>query len=366
MSAKPPDRVLLIALQQIGDVLLSTPLLHSLRMAWPQARIDVLVFEGTGSILDGNPDCSKVIEVPRRGPWRAQRHALCRIFRAYDLAVTTQAGDKSHLYALAAAPRRAGLIADRGASSLWKRWSCNPWVWLDDLSTHTVIQNLTLAKAMGLSPCPVVIPPRATTGSAMPFDPPASYAVIHPYPMWRYKRWPEECWLSLIYALNHRGLFVLISGGPDPQERTACARLAAAAGDQTVDASGRLSFSQLATLLRGARLYVGPDTVTTHLAAACGTPTAALFGPSNPVKWGPWPAGASADGNASPYVMSKQPWQRAGNVALIQGPGTCVPCRLEGCERHKGSHSRCMDELTVSVVLEAITGLLQDIPPCAS
>ena len=127
------------------------------------------------------------------------------------------------------------------------------------------------------------------------------------------------------------------------------------------DLSGKLSLAELAELIRGARLYVGPDTSVTHIAAACGTPTVALFGPSNPVKWGPWPIGAADD--PSPWRMLGQPWQRKGNVALLQGVqpadlGHCLPCRLEGCERHLGSESRCLTEMPADPVIAAARELL--------
>jgi heptosyltransferase-3 len=95
---------------------------------------------------------------------------------------------------------------------------------------------------------------------------------------------------------------------------------------------------------------VGTDTVITHMAAALGVPTVALFGPSNPVKWGPWPKGYCREG--SPYVMRGT--QRAGNVILLQGNGECVPCREEGCDRHIGSFSRCLLELSADEVIRAV------------
>jgi heptosyltransferase-3 len=118
--------------------------------------------------------------------------------------------------------------------------------------------------------------------------------------------------------------------------------------------AGTLSFSQLALLLQQAALYVGPDTVTTHLAAAVGAPTVALFGPSNPVKWGPWPKGSNAD--PSPYGFRGT--QIVGNVALVQGAGHCVPCLLEGCARHEASESVCLQMLSAGTVIEAARKLL--------
>jgi heptosyltransferase-3 len=101
-------------------------------------------------------------------------------------------------------------------------------------------------------------------------------------------------------------------------------------------------------------LYVGPDTVVTHMAAGLGVPTVALFGPSNPVKWGPWPRGADPRIN---------PWQRTGsqvngNVRLLQGQAHCVPCMQEGCERRLESFSDCLQHLDPQRVIRETEALL--------
>ena len=111
----------------------------------------------------------------------------------------------------------------------------------------------------------------------------------------------------------------------------------------------------------GALVFVGPDTSVTHLAAATGTQTVALYGPSHPVAWGPWPMRhrPAAAGDVSPWRM-KAPLQRRGNVWLIQGEGDCVPCLGEGCDKHVGSHSDCLDELPAQRVIEVVDQALAE------
>jgi heptosyltransferase-3 len=118
----------------------------------------------------------------------------------------------------------------------------------------------------------------------------------------------------------------------------------------TINLAGRMSFAQTACAIAGARLYVGPDTVTTHMAAALGVPTVALFGPSNPVKWGPWPY--RFDGASSPW--RRVGTQTMGNVELVQGVGACVPCMREGCDQHVASFSDCLRQLPLSTVITAV------------
>lgn len=363
---RPPTSVLLIATRLIGDVLLNTPLLRALRRAWPDARIDVLVFKSTAGILAGNPDCDEIIRVDPRDDGAGKRRLARRLFRRYDLAVTTQGGDRPYLYALLAAPRRLGLIGDSGLKTVWKH-ALAECVQLDDLHTHTVAQNLVLAERLGIAPCYEVVPPADPEAEAvldrhLAFDwRREPFAVLHPFPNWRYKRWTDAGWQALLANLRDRGWRVVLSGGPDAEEMARCDSLAAAWPDTASSLAGRASFGTLARLLAEARCYIGPDTSTTHLAAACGTPTLAMFGPSNPVKWGPWPRGCET--TPSPWRWVAQPWQRAGNVLLLQGEADCVPCRLEGCDRHTGSESRCLTELPAAKVIAALDALLEEPPP---
>ncbi|HZM35536.1 MAG TPA: glycosyltransferase family 9 protein [Burkholderiales bacterium] len=352
-----PRSILVVATRRIGDVLLATPLVRSLRRAYPLAIIDVLVFSGKGEVLRGNPDCSSVIEVAERPSHGEHLRLFARIFRRYELGIATQQSDRSHLYAFLAARRRVGIVADRHWSSAWKRASCFAYEVLDDVGTHTVVQNLRLADRLGIARQYEVVPPGANGSKALLEGKP--YAVVHPAAMFAYKSWTQAGWRKLIAWLKQQGFAVTLSGGPSGDERAYCAALAA--DPDVVDLSGKLSLAELSALLRRARLYVGPDTSVTHLAAACGTPTLALFGPSNPVKWGPWPRGAEEE--PSPWRMLERPWQRKGNVLLLQGVqpedlGRCMPCRLEGCERHVQSLSRCLTEMPADTVIRAAAELL--------
>jgi len=122
-----------------------------------------------------------------------------------------------------------------------------------------------------------------------------------------------------------------------------------------IDVSGRLRFAQTADLLRRAALFVGPDTATTHLAAACATPTVALFGPTDPRLWGPMPK----NGLFQPYerVIALQ---TRDNVALLQEPSlACVPCQEEGCEKHRESYSACLDRMSAERVIDAARAALR-------
>jgi heptosyltransferase-3 len=122
-----------------------------------------------------------------------------------------------------------------------------------------------------------------------------------------------------------------------------------------VNLVGRMTLPALGYLLSRAVLYVGTDTAVSHMAAAVGVPTVVLFGPSNPVKWGPWPKDFP-ETVQSPW--RRQGSQRQGNVFLLQGEGDCVPCLGEGCDRHINSLSDCLQRLSIGRVIAAAEAML--------
>ena len=354
-----PSSILVVITRRIGDVLLTTPMIRSLRLAWPKARINALVFEGTEGVLANNPDLDQVITVPQRPKLRQHLRFLWRLWRGYDLALSMMPSDRPTVYAFVAGKYRVGLIL-AGGKHLWKKWLLSQSAQFDNLNTHTVLMNLKLADLLGVPRCHEVVAAwnaknEATVRKVLPFDPEVqSYAVLHVYPMYAYKAWKRGAWAELAGWLKDKGMRVVLTGGNSADEVAYVRGLMGLLPHDTVDAAGKLSLAGVAYLLSKARVYVGPDTVVTHLAAASGTPTVALFGRSNPVKWGPWPKGYDEDRN--PYAMRGT--QRVNNVVLLQGEGDCVPCMEEGCERHIASLSDCLQNLPAAKVIDALRELL--------
>jgi lipopolysaccharide heptosyltransferase III len=359
MIALPQSpRILVVALRRLGDVLLTTPLIRSLKRAWPDARIDALVFRGTEGILAGNPDLAGVITMAERASSSESLTLLRRLWRGYDLALSTQSGDRPTFFAWAASRRSVGIADAQGVAARIK------WLALDYPvavagGLHRVHDVLRLAEAIGISPVPEVVAPGGAARAGVAIDRP--YAVIHAAPRFRYKRWTAEGWQVLAAGFDARGLTVLATGGPDDSQYLD----EVWSGQPEVRRiDGALSWPELSDLIKGARIYVGPDTSVTHLASATGVPTVALYGPTDPRLWGPWPM----SGLGEPWSAAGT-LQNRGNVWLVQNPPSCpwsiLPCQQEGCERRLDSHSQCLDELTVSQVLSAVDMALATVPPAA-
>ena len=175
-------------------------------------------------------------------------------------------------------------------------------------------------------------------------------------PQWRYKQWHEAGWVSVASFLQSKGYLVVLSGGTKAEELQVVNRLYGRMPPSTRNLAGKLTLGQLSRLIAGAELFVGPDTGVTHLAAATGVSTLAIYGPTDSQKWSPWPLNY-AESNA-PFAIDGK--HRVGNVYLLQMqmPQACVPCQLEGCEKHRQSHSACLDELSTERVVAVLAELM--------
>jgi len=339
---RPNARVLVVILRRLGDVLLTTPLIRSLKRAYPQATIDALIFAGTEGVLAGNPDLAKVISMPARARLADTLSLGARLFHRYDLAVSVQTGDRPTAFALVAGRHSVGPVEPEGLASTIKRALLGR-SYIRDRGEHRVVDILRLADVIGIPALRnVVCPSPAPRPQLAPTQP---YAVIHAAPMFIYKRWTAAGWGALAAALRERGFAVAATGAASDR-----AYLDTVWRDaRVVRLDDKLDWQELTALIAGARVYIGPDTAITHLAAAAGAPTVALYGPTDPRLWGPWPCGGlETSWQASGTI------QRRGNVWLVQNPLPCLPCQLEGCERRLDSHSQCLDELKVEQVLAAV------------
>jgi heptosyltransferase-3 len=337
--------VLVVVTRQIGDVLLTTPLVRQARRLWPQARIEVLGFAGTLGMLEGNPDVDELIPAAARTGWAGAWRLARRLWRRYDLVLVADPGDRAHLIGWIASRWRTGLLPAHGSSNWWKRRLLVHAVSSDgDLGAeHVVSEKLRLlapwSSDTALPLAQVVGPADAPLPAALRVQLRPRYVVMHTPSMWRYKQWPIAHFRELAGRLTHAGRQVVLTGSAAAHDRECVAAMQGAGpADLLVDA-GVLGFRQLAALIRGCALYIGPDTSVSHLAAACGVPVLAIFGPTNPQRWAPWPA--------EPVVLQRRALsQTAGKVTLVQAELPCVPCGKAGCEDHRQSRSDCLQAIT--------------------
>lgn len=140
---------------------------------------------------------------------------------------------------------------------------------------------------------------------------------------------------QLADALAARELAIILTAAPDPQERAMIETIRGAMRSPVIDLAGQLSLKEMAALSARAKLFVGVDSAPMHIAAAMGTPTVALFGPSGDIEWGPW---------------------RTAHRIVTSNAHPCRPCGQDGCGG--GKISECLTTLSVERVLAACDELL--------
>lgn len=282
-----PERILLVRLSAIGDVIHGLPALNALRDAFPRAFIAWVVEGGSAELLEGHPALDQVIHLPRRW-WQSleQVRALRRTLgeHRFDSTVDLQCLTKSALVAwLSGAPRRLGAGGKSGREL--SKWFNNV---LTPVSAGHVIEHyLGILQPLGIQSPQVRfdLPERADDRefaiesleeAGLAAD---EFAVLNPGAGWPSKLWPAERYGALAQRLARlHGLASLaVWGGPD--ELPLAERIVATSGGHAVLAPAT-SLRQLASVMRRAALFVGSDTGPTHLAVAVGTPTISLHGVS--------------------------------------------------------------------------------------
>ncbi len=375
-SALKPKKVLFIATRQIGDVLVTTPLILRARELWPDAEFHFLGYRGKLDMLKGNPEITQTIETSDRPKLKEYLSLFFRLFQRYDLAMVTQPSDRVYFYSLIAAHQRVGVLGghpqglteeDKAKKSksdkqnAWKKAISLHTVDVDYFAQHVITEKLRLLEVFCLNPLELFKKPISVTAPAYdPITPSIAaqlhspYVVVHPGPLTAYKRWPLTYWQTLLTWITKQGWQVVLSASPAMQDLRLNQDILSLLDEEihkhVVNTAGLLTIPQAGALIRGAIAYVGVDTSITHLAAACNTPTIALFGPTPPTNFGPWPNGFIG---AQPYQLRARS-QTVGNVTILQGPGECVPCRKAGCEDRASSNSECLNLLEPNQVIAAL------------
>jgi heptosyltransferase-3 len=354
-GVNPRAAYLVVSLRYIGDVLLATPLARSIKAAHPDAAVDFLVFEGTEGILDGNPDIRNVYTVR---PGSRDLSDLARRWKQYDVSIGGNASDRTAFQLIAAGKRSIG-FADPRPKEWWKRMAfthCSTY----DPDKHVVELLLGQLRFLGVPPVPEVSVHfgDADLEAAREAAGPGEFVLLHPYTRWEYKKWPSKHWADLSRRIDGetgiRALFTMAPGEFEGRIREEI-RAAGIAGSNFVREP--LSLRKVAALVSRAKAYVGVDTVVTHIAAALGRPTVAVYGPTPPWRWGPWPNGLPV---CTPYAH-RGGVQRKGNIVIVQKDWECAACDRMGCDHTRESFSRCLLELTPQEVLGPLCSLLEGV-----
>lgn len=344
------ERILLVQLADIGNLILTTPALVALREARPDAHIALLAAQHAAPVVaDGLVD--ERIALDRR----VFNSSYALVFPSnfaqiwklghYDTVVFF------HHFTLRSGTFKFWLIAKSvRAKRIIGLENGNGWFLTDRVpdggfgAEHEAHYGLALVSALGAA--------LNKRGAQVAFDDgilplPLKRTVrviIHPgsggYNTAR--RWYPERFAAVADALQQRyDAEIVLVGTKDDGVDAVAAKMQ----QRPVNLGGKTSLTQLADVIRSADLYIGADSGIMHLAAAVRVPVVALFGPTNADAWGPWSPG--------------------GQTAIVRNPMRCSPCAYVDHElgARAGCTARtCMQLMTVEQVLAAAHHLLDGTP----
>lgn len=296
--------VLIIKLRHHGDILLTTPVIESLKKTTPQAIIDILLYKETNQILQGNPSINKIINIDRelRGINRAiQQIKLITEIRKnkYDLVIHLSDQWQGALISLiSGAKKTIGFDYPKRKKSHWSKFFTDLAPVAESNTKHTVEQNLMALTPLGISPSQDTMKTNLSVSLESTLRVKKlisdigisrSYIAVHPTSRWFFKCWEDDRFAKLLQALADKGWDIVLTSAPDPQELKLIASiLERTNSDRIVSLAGILSLPDLAAVIDGSRLFIGVDSVPMHMASALQKDTVALFGPSKVNEWHPW------------------------------------------------------------------------------
>ena len=344
---------LVIKLRHHGDVLLAAPVLRVLKAHAPHAEIDALVYDDTAPMLAGHPALGRLHVVGRR--WRDEpplsrllfEKALYDALRArrYDLIVHLSEQPRGAWLARALGARYRVAPATPGRGRFWEKSFTHLYPLARNAHRHKVEENLDALRRIGIQPDPAERRVDFAPGDAAAASVAAlldaeglrerGFVHMHPASRWSFKCWPAEKNAELIdrLAAKHR---VVLTAAPEADELSFMEKIISMTKANPVNLAGKLSIKELGALTARARLFIGVDSMPMHLAAAMGTPSVALFGPSGEDEW--------------------RPWRVAHRVVTTKF--ACRPCGNDGCGG--GKVSECLTTLAVDDVYAAVGQLFDE------
>jgi lipopolysaccharide heptosyltransferase II len=336
-------RILIVRTDRIGDVVLSTPVIRSLRKALPDAYLGIMVRPEHRELVEGNPDLNAVILCDKAGSEQGILGALrfARKLREhrFDTALILHSTNRVILLSWLAGIRRRVGYARRMKWLLTQRI---PYIKREG-NRHELEYNLDLLPMIGVSRRDRELMVPTTPAQARKVEDflagagpiGAPLVVLHPGASCPSKRWPAERFAEVGRRLSekHSARVVVVAGSDGAAQGEEVLRRM---GGKAVNALGIFSLGELVCLFRKAACLVSNDSGPVHLACAAAAPVISIFG-----RWG---------GGLSPTR-----WGPTGpNSVVLHHDIGCRPCLAHRCP----IRFACLETVTVGAVLAAVENLM--------
>lgn len=336
-------KILLIQLGDIGDVVWMLPAVRTVKSSFAGSDVSVLLKKAFSGILEDDPLVSEIFAVPDSSGIRAwkENYSLIRRLRRsrFDLVIDFRSGDRGAIMSfLTRAPRRVAALYRQGVP-FWRN------LVYTDLVDPAVVkkrgaaeQSLRILREIGMDPrdeVPEIRVPASKREKILAklrtsgINEGDRWVTINPFSRWSYKEIATGKWAEIIKWLwSEFGLKTILVGSPEEKQRAG--QIIDQTGNYCLNLAGFTKLGDLPALLSFSVFHVGVDSAAPHVAAAVGTPTITIYGPSDWFDWAPL----------------------GDSHAVITPDMDCSPCRKKGCD--DSEKSKCLDELTVEKIKAAI------------
>ena len=325
-----PKKILLIRTDRIGELILTAPAINSVRAAFPEAEISLIVSASSFEAVGGMRSVDKVLVIDPASEFSSLRKVLEFVLglrkKNFDMAVIFNPSKLMNLAVfLAGIPVRAGY--DRKLGFLLNRRIADRKFLCEK---HEVEYNLDLIKASGIEPLGKdlsfdVFPADEETAGVIArtagLCSRKKFIVVHAATSNPEKVWPADRFATLCNMVEAGlGVKVVLAGGKD--EERVSQEVKDKAGNPFCDLTGKLDLKEFSALLRMAILLVSCDSGPVHVSVAVGTPVVALFGESRPGgssrRWGPYGTGHTVVGKPAVIDISVEEVFEAVKARILQ------------------------------------------------
>ncbi|MDI6889920.1 MAG: lipopolysaccharide heptosyltransferase I [Thermodesulfovibrionales bacterium] len=335
IGRKPPKKILIVKPSSLGDVVHSLPFLNAVKERFPKAEIHWVVAKGLEGLLTGHPMIHKVWLI-NKDMWKKTTHIphsfkeLHTLFRKlrkehFDIVVDLQGLLRSGIITMmTGAPLRVGFKEAREGSRFFYTHKVK-----GGRDIHAVDRYLKIAHSLGCNITDVCFPfPLSSNSSLITHHSSLArdYAVMVPGARWKTKRWPPEKFGELSSLLPLRTTIVGSKG-----DMSTANEIITLSNGKSISLAGKTDLKELIEVIRSARFVVSNDSGPMHIAAALGIPVFAIFGPTDPMRTGPYGKGH----------------------IIIREDLTCSPCFRKKCNDLK-----CMKSLSAEKVYGVIKSRL--------
>lgn len=327
-SDKPLPKILVVRLSSLGDIFHALPTAHNVRAA-TGGTLDWVVQEEYADLVRSFEGVRRVIPTRRRAFFK-HLPDLWRLVREeqYDWVLDLQGLIKSAVVVgMARGRNKIGPSYHRECSRVFYHRVAGP----PDRKRHAVEQCLDVVKALNL---PLLTPTFPVRFPRVAHRAGAVQIALLPVSRWPSKNWPAAHFARLARLLV-RDPHVQLSLIGSAADAAVCEEIAHGMDDTRVaNLAGRLTLIELGGWLRSVDLLIANDSGPVHMAAAMGTPTLVLFGPTDPARTGPF-----GDGHR-----------------VVRAPEPCRPCYRRECRRQ--THA-CMEDITPEQVARTARDMLK-------